>query len=120
MTYNKAWGKPTTDPRKKDNKKVSNAIANYLGRQRTPSTAITHQMDTTALEIQAQQKRLEDKVQKIQEELAMIHKKIDNLTKVIAHMQQHCIPMTEQASKQSTRQRLEIKDQQETPSDNNK
>ena len=61
---------------------------------------------------------MKDKVQKIHEDIATINNKIDDLTKVIAQIQKHLIPMIEQASKQCNGERCDDDDQQETPINN--
>ena len=111
-TYNKEWGKPTTETFKKNRKGRSDAIAKYLGRQRTPKKE--QQIETTDLEIGTQQNREEDKVTKIQEVIAMINKKMDDIIKALAQQHQNTSTKPESmSSNQDKRTRIENKTEQE-------
>ena len=70
-----------------------------------------------ALEIQTQQKRWEDKVQKTQKELETMHKKIDDLTKILAHRQHTVNPTSAQASGQQNSQRSSANNKKAPTSD---
>ena len=68
--------------------------------------------DTKEVEIQAQQQRLEEKVQQMQEELVTMHKKVDELNKVIICTQQQHSPKEEKARTPSSSQKMEDTEQE--------